>query len=130
MRRQHWLITALVAAVAVLSTLLIVGGFGRPSGVALGQQSAVAGYIIGLTGMEKNGRLPLVLIDTKEQTIIAYEYNYSRHRLILSSVRPYRYDRQLQEYYLGATTTQRANGLSVQNVQQRLRKQESKRSPR
>ena len=124
MHRQPWLITVLVAAVAVLGTLLIVGGYGGPSRSAFGQQSAVAGYIIGLTGTDRNGRLPIILIDTKEQTIVAYEYNYSKHRLILSSVRPYRFDRQLEEYYLGTSTS--GNGMSVKQVQQRLRKMESR----
>ena len=124
MRHQHWLITLLVAAVAVESTLLIVGGAGAPARHAYGQATAVAGYIIGLTGSEKNGRLPLIMIDTKEQTIVAYEYNYSRHRLILASVRPYRYDRQLDEYYLGVSTS--GNGLSVDKVMTLLRRQKNR----
>lgn len=116
MRKNYWLIGLVCAAIAILVVLLLPRG---RAPVALAQQSAAVGYVIGLTGAEKSGRLPVILIDTKEQAIIAYEYNYSRHRLILVTARSYRYDRQLQDYSLG---TGSSNGLDVDDVRKRIPK--------
>lgn len=124
MHNQQWVITILAVAVAVLSVLLITGWPGGTGRDVLGQEAAVAGYIIGLSGTEKNSRLPFIIIDTKEQTIMAYEYNYSSRDILLGSVRSYRFDRQLGSIPPFEFTGGRAgsDGPSVQQVQAILRR--------
>jgi len=124
MRTYQWAVTALAVLVAVLATLLITGVVSNsPDRCVMAQTTASGGFMIGLTGAETSNRMPVVLVDTKQQVILAYEYNYSRRSIILAAVRPYRYDLDFwmtekdQSYNLGSGTSR---GVSVSDVRKKL----------
>ena len=89
---------------------------------AMAQETSSVPYMVGITGPERNSRMPLFLIDTRKEIILTYEYNSSRRTLDLVRVRTYLYDRQLEDY----TNPEHAGGPSVSDVRRELRKSSSR----
>lgn len=119
---SQWTVTALVAAVAVLATLLVCQAFQSRPGVAWAQSEGVsANYMIGLLGPLNNDRMPVVLVDTKSQVIMVYEYIDSQRRLLYRVGRAYSSDREVTDgrFYDNAKPY---DGPSVQDVQNYLRR--------
>lgn len=122
-KRVSWTVTALIGAVAVLATLLGVNLFSSDSHLAYAQPETVtANYVAGILGQTANDRTPLFLIDTKAQTIMAYEYVQSRRVLYLRTVRSFEFDRQLQEGYFGEDIYR---GPTVRDIQGFLTQQQT-----
>jgi hypothetical protein len=120
--RSQLPVVALTVVVAVLATLLTVDVVRGDRGIAFGQVSegAMANYVIGLLGEQKNDLRPLFLVDTKSQTIMIYEYLDSRRVLIFRAARSYASDREVAD----ASFYDRTNvytGPSVRDIQQFLR---------
>ena len=118
--KAHWTITALVALVAVLLTLLATQAV-RSGGPAYAQSEGVsANYVIGILGQEKNDRVPLVILDTKAQTVLVYEYVLSRRNLYLRVARSFAAERELVDENFGQTNIY--EGPTVREVQEMIRK--------
>ena len=101
MKWNYVLIVFLALLVGILGTLVITRSAGRGGerGIAWAQDSAQAGNIIGLIGQnDPRGRVPIVLIDGVQQTMIIYEYDVSNQTLRLQRARSYRDDRQLVDF--------------------------------
>lgn len=135
-RSADWLLVSLVAAVSVLATLLAVNLLRSESPYAYGQgtdlgairnvsrssfgqvSEGAAGYIAALTNTPDQSRMPLLMIDTKSQTILIYEYDQSRRVLYLRAVRSFRNDRELEDASFGRSATK---GPTVEEVREILR---------
>jgi hypothetical protein len=118
MKLNHWMVMALTAAVAVLATLLITGRYDivRP---AQAQESAAGSYMVALIGEQVTQQYPLFLVDTKEMSILVYEYDRGNGSLELHAARTFQYDRKLTDYEV-RSTTQRRVGPSVDQVRQAI----------
>ena len=57
-----------------------------------------AGNTIVVVGQERNARIPIFLVDTREQTLCVYRYDFNANSLELSVARTYAWDKKLQEY--------------------------------
>jgi len=123
MKANQWVIVVLTAAVAVLATLLVTGRY-PVAPPAYAQDAVVGSYVIALIGPELNQRIPILLVDTREMSIICYEYTRGSGQLELQRVRNYRYDRQLIDFWAAGEKTGRAHpGYSVEDVTKILAKQ-------
>jgi hypothetical protein len=112
--KHDWVITGLVAVVAVLAT--VIAGEALSSREAHAQVSgATADYLVGITGPERSARVPLFLIDSKKQTIMVYEYDQSIREFWLRAVRSFQYDRHLEDQGFSEDYTQNS-GPSVRTV--------------
>jgi hypothetical protein len=117
---MRWTITVLVAVVAVLATLLAVGYFRSEPRIAWGQvgEGVSANYVIALLSAppsQAGDRMPLVIVDTKAQTVMVYEYVISNRRLLLRCARSFTNDRELEDYI--STSTDMYYGPSVKDTQ-------------
>ena len=65
------------------------------------QMGSETGRIAVVMGEAREDEAPLCVIDTLEQTIMVYKYDYSGRDLDFETVRTYRFDKQLQSYNLG-----------------------------
>ncbi len=116
MKGNQIAVCVLVAVVAVLATLLVTGeGRARFIPAAYGQDSVAGGYVVALIGNETSGRYPVVVVDSKEMTLMVYEYNRANFSFDLKGVRSFRHDRQLRDF-----KGKRSGGPSVEDVMQRL----------
>jgi len=101
MRRleSRWTATVLVAAVAVLGTLLAMKVLdeGAQSAEAQFAGEMKADYMIGLVGPLRDPYVPLFLVDTKGQKIMVYEYEMAQRKFGLRAARSFRYDRELDD---------------------------------
>ena len=115
-KQYHWVITGLVVVVAVLATLLVVGG---DSHLALAQSDGGASsYIVGLVGPAYDNKVPVFVVDSKKQAIIVYEYHQMRRTLWLRAVRSFANDRELLD-----DTFPKDQATSVSDVQDLVRRQ-------
>ncbi len=88
-------------AVLVLAAL-VVGGWLAGRGPAPGAQAQVVGgtgNVIAMIGTERSGDVPIVLVDSNEQSVVVYEYDLGTNRIELAAVRSYRYDRRLADWH-------------------------------
>lgn len=92
-----------------------------PSAVAQSGMLAPAGATIALIGPEKYDRIPLFVVDTRAQSIVAYEWNMGSRVLLLRAVRTYSSDRDLEE---AAWTMNVNTGPSVREVRELVKKQQ------
>lgn len=119
--RTHWVIAALGALVGALAALLAVEYVSKAGPrVAFAQEGGAvsANYVLAMLGMTVNDATPIVLVDTKAQTILVYEYMVSRKMMLLRSVRTYAFDKEITDanFYQGDYA-----GPSVQAIQNLLR---------
>jgi len=114
MKRWNYALTlGLAFAVGVLGTLLLVRG---GEGVAWAQDSGQANYLIGLIGPAVRSDIPFVLIDTRAQVIMMYQWNTAREQFKFIQARNYQYDRQLMEF-------RSKGGLSVREARKLAQEQ-------
>ncbi len=90
-----------------------------PSATAQSGILAPAGATIALIGTEKNDRIPLFVVDTRSQSIMAYEWGLTNRRLALRFVRTYASDRDLEEYW----AQNAIDGPSVKDVRELVKRQ-------
>jgi len=118
--RSQWAIAGLAALAGALAALLVVEYLGKAGPrVAFGQEGGVsANYVLAMLGATVNDATPIVLVDTKAQTILVYEYMVSRKMMLLRSVRTYAFDKEITDgnFYQGDYA-----GPSVQAIQNLLR---------
>lgn len=124
MKQTHsqWLVTGLVAVIAVLATLVIVKAFDESSKVAFAQASeGSANYMIGVVGQEMERKMPLFLVDTRKRTVMVYEYDQRNRRLFLRAVRTYLHDTELTDENFDRYSS--TKGPSVEDVKGLVRNQ-------
>ena len=113
----------MAAIVGALAALLAVEYLHKSdSRAAFGQTAEAAGsanYVLALLGNTVSDATPIVLIDTKTQTLMIYEYMVSTHAMFLRVARTYREDRELLDnsFFTGNVYT----GPSVDDVRKKLR---------
>jgi hypothetical protein len=86
---------------ALLLLALIVGYVLGNSSIfprAYAQSEGATGRVILAVGSPVNTLAPVVLVDTVEQTLMVYEYDYRARTLWLKTARTYRFDKQLAEF--------------------------------
>ena len=114
MKATHWVIVALTAAVAVLGTLYLTQrGVG---GSAWAQDSVAGSYMVAMLGQEVQQTYPLVLVDTKQMTIMVYEYNRGAGTLEFHCARNFQWDRNVQDSDFFRSAASARNGPSVEQV--------------
>lgn len=115
---QEWFLTGLVALVAVLATLLVQSWLTPRYAFAQASEGS-AGYTVAVVGPAYQNRLPLFLIDNKAQVVMVYDWDQSRRKFFLRTVRSFRNDRRLEDENFGEKSATR--GPSVKDVEKRLR---------
>ena len=122
-RRVHWVIAGMAAIIGALAALLAVQCL-RPgeSRAAFGQGEAAgsANYVLAMLGNTVNDATPIVVIDTKTQTVMVYEYMVSTHTMFLRVARTYASDRELLDNFFFAGNAY--NGPSVNDVRNLLQR--------
>jgi hypothetical protein len=109
--RVHWAVVGLAAIVGALAALLAAECLHRSDArSAFAQPAETAGsanYVLALMGNTVADATPIVLIDTKSQTIMIYEYMVSTHTMFLRLARKYDADRELFDngFYKGNAYT-------------------------
>lgn len=112
-RRRDWLLVALVAPAAVLCTLAVQSLVAPREAMAQMGQTAATDYVTAVAAAAYQGRVPLMLVDSKSQAIMIYEYDLSRRQFYLRCVRSFQNDRRV----LDETWDRSANkGPSVKDV--------------
>ena len=95
--KERWQSVAFLAAMALmLGYILGQSSFFSPA-QAQGEGMA-AGRVICVVGAVANNRAPIFLVDTLEQTLLVYDYNYTARNMYLKAARTYRYDKQLIDF--------------------------------
>ncbi len=122
-RRVNWVIVGMAAVIGAMTALLAAEYVHRSdSRAAFGQTAENAGsanYVLALLGNTANDAAPIVVIDTKAQTIMVYEYMISTHTMFLRVGRTYSADRELLDngFFAGNAYA----GPSVNDVRNLLR---------
>ena len=122
-RKMLWMVAGIAAIIGALAALLAMECLRRSdSRAAFAQSAEVAGsanYVLALMGNTVADATPIVLIDTKSQTIMIYEYMVSTHTMFLRLARTYAADRELLDngFYAG----QAYQGPSVNDIRNLLR---------
>ena len=115
-RTQTTVLIVLAALVGCLGTALYMQ---RPSGMAFAQDSVNANFMIGMIGSSaRSFDVPIVLVDTRMQVLLVYQFNTASEKLKLIQARTYRYDRQLMEFPGGSSKVR----PSVKEVQEYVTK--------
>jgi len=109
--REKWLAAVLLGLAALFGYILAESDFfSKAQAQASEGQSA---GVICVMGQELRGYVPIVLIDTREQRLLVYEYYMPGHSIELEAVRPYMYDRMAPPL--------RNKGISVEEVRGTIR---------
>ena len=111
MKRRWTTIGLVIVGSLLLGFLLTQRGVLRP---AEAQSEGVVGRVIVAMGTPRDRFVPIVVVDTVEQSLVVYQYRYLARTLQLASVRTYRYDKQLPEY------NNDREGVSVNAVRARV----------
>ena len=122
--RERWQATMVLALLAVMLGYVLGHGSIFPGAHAQGEGGA--GNIIcivGGAGGTRNNNAPIVLIDTLDQTLVVYDYNYTSRNMYLKAARTYKYDKQLAEFNGSGS-----KGPSVTDVRRML--ESKKKTPR
>jgi hypothetical protein len=119
--KAHWVIAGMAAIVGALAALLVVEYLHKSdSRLAFGQMSeAGSANLLALMGATSYDATPIVLIDTKTQTILVYEFMVSKHAMYLRCARTYISDRELIDanFYTGDAY----KGPSVNDIRNQVR---------
>jgi hypothetical protein len=95
MKSNNWK-TALVILAALVSGAILARG-----GVLPGVQAQMGGRtsdvicVVAPLGIQDT---PVILVDTREQTILCYEYDVGSDDLEFNAARTYRFDKMLRDY--------------------------------
>ena len=103
MNREQKTIMALVCAVSVLATLVAVELVGRQPAHAQAAPGQ-AGFLTVVAGPTVRDRLmPIVVVDSQQLALMTYDYTVTGTSpdLRLTNVRSLRYDRRMNDYYVG-----------------------------
>jgi hypothetical protein len=95
--------TPLILVLAVLAAVA-VGYLAGRGGLRPAQAQGMVGEAqttIAIIGPERNARLPILLIDTREQTLCIYEYDINSDSLEFTAARTYQWDKKLEKYGKG-----------------------------
>lgn len=112
--KDKWQSTAIVVLLA-----LVVGYIFGQSNMMPGAQaqSASSGDRIAVVmGSEADERVPFVVVDPLEETIMVYEWDMGSRVMYLRAARTYRYDKMVTEF------GNADNSPSVRDVQRRLQR--------
>lgn len=95
MRKGNAIITLCAVAAAVVGYVA-----GRPSLPPVEAQGMVsqAGNAICVVGTERNARIPIFLVDTREQNLSVYRYDFNANSLEFSAGRSYQWDKKLETF--------------------------------
>ena len=117
MKREPWVVTALVAVIASLATLIVVDFAGRRETYAQG--SAQTGYLAVIAGsIIRDRMMPIVIVDAQAQVIMTYDYICSggtRRELELTTARSFKYDRRLLDYNIRNYKSLRGSRMSYRH---------------
>jgi hypothetical protein len=111
--KHDWIITGLVAVVAILATIVVSDALDQREAHAQ-ISGATADYLVGIVGQKQASRSPLFLIDSKSQTIMIYEYDQSIRKFWLRAARNFQYDRRLEDKDF--SSMQQNRGPSVRDI--------------
>ena len=106
--KEKWPVMVLLL-VAVLCGYIL--GQGSILSRAQAQGDSTAGRVGVVIGAERNGILPLFIVDSLEQSVMAYEYRYAGDTLTLKSVRTYRFDKQLGDFHTLEPSVRQVEGM-------------------
>jgi hypothetical protein len=124
--RVHWAVAGLAAIAGALAALLAVEYLHQsPSRTAFGQTgeaAASANYVLALLGNTVSDATPIVLIDTKTQTVLLYEYMVSRKTMYLRVARTYSADRELLDNGFYTGDSYNPQGQTVNDIRNLLRR--------
>jgi hypothetical protein len=110
MNAHRWKVSCLIIAGIALGALLSGRG-GLPRVQAQGD--GAAGNVVVVVGNEVSREMPIFLVDTAEQTLLVYQWDYSGEDIELMAARTYRFDRLLTEFNV--------DGVSVEDVRREIR---------
>ena len=96
--------TALIVLVSVMAGVLLAGSGMLP--VAQGLSEGRAGDVVCVVGEERNGVAPIILVATRDETLLAYEYSYANDQIELKSARTYQFDRRIREFNIDGITVE------------------------
>lgn len=94
MKKAYPLLVSLAVIAAMVGYFLGRGGLSPAS--AQGMVSEQGNTIV-VVGPEKNSRLPIIVVDTREQTMCLYRYDYNGNNLELAIARSYQWDKKLEQ---------------------------------
>lgn len=103
MNREQKTVMVLVAAVAALGTLVAVELVGREPAYAQSGPGQ-AGFLSVVVGPQsRNNTLPIIVVDSQQMAIMTYDLSLvgAAPDLRLTNARSMRYDRRMNEYYVG-----------------------------
>jgi hypothetical protein len=122
--KAHCAIVGMAAIVGALAALLAVECLHKgESRVAFGQEAAgSANYVLALLGNTVNDATPIILIDTKTQTLLVYEFMASRKTLYLRVARTYSSDRELLDNGFYTGDSYNPQGQTVNDIRNLLRR--------
>jgi hypothetical protein len=123
-RKAHWMVAGVAAVMGALVALLAVEYLHRSDSKAYGQTAeaaASANYVLALLGNTQNDATPIVMIDTKTQVIMVYEYMVSRHTMYLRVARTYAADRELLDNGFFTGDSYNPAGQTVNDIRNLIR---------
>ncbi len=95
MKGDNWKTAVIVLLAVALGVVLGGGGLLERADA---QTQGAAGGVIAVMGEQLRGDAPLVLVDTREESIMVYDYSYSRNTIELTSARTYRWEKRLSDW--------------------------------
>lgn len=95
MNRWNGLAVLIIVAAGILGYVVARGGMREAAGQGMVSES---GNTIVVVAQERNARIPLILVDTREQTICIYRYDFNANSLEFSVARSYQWDKKLERY--------------------------------
>jgi hypothetical protein len=111
MKAHRWTVSCLILAGIALGAVLS-GRLSLPQADAQG--AGRAGEVVVVVGTEVSRELPIILVDSSEQTLLVYQYDYSGEDLELMSARTFRFDRLLTQF--------NNDGVTVDDVRREIRR--------
>jgi hypothetical protein len=118
--KAAWAIVCLAAIIGALAALLAVEYIHKSDSRAAygqtGEPAAGANYVLSLMGNTVNDATPIVVIDTKAQTILVYEYMVSTKALYLRAARTYINDRELLDNFFFTGNSYTTQGQTLNDV--------------
>ncbi len=97
MLKKYGLNTILLGVIIALLVLVLIKT-SPDYVVAQGGGGAAARHVFAVVGNRANNREPFYLVDTRQETIMVYEYGVQGDGLGLVSARSYKYDKLLEQY--------------------------------
>jgi len=97
-RPNVWLMVVIAGLLGVIVGMMINGR------EVVAQGDGAAAHIVGLVGNVTGSEQPIYVIDTREQTLMVYEYGLGRSGLHLVATRSMEYDKLLPEFDIRTTS--------------------------